>query len=111
MYSAIRAGKSAERFLMMGFTTVGNMGWPVYGLKRAVDEGMVIGLRIYLSGAYISQTSSQGDMRSTNQPSVALFGSQMHLSDAVLGWSFVVDGVPEVLKASRENLRKSAIQL
>jgi len=34
----------------------------------------------------------------------------MHPAD-VLGWSFVVDGVPEVLKAAHENLRKGATQL
>ena len=37
-------------------------------------------------------------------------GAPMHPIDA-LGWEFVVDGVPEVLKASRENLRKGATQL
>lgn len=68
------------------------------------------GPRIYPSGAYISQTSGHGDFRSANEPSVQLSGGQMHPSDA-LGWSFVVDGVPEVLTAARENLRKGATQL
>jgi imidazolonepropionase-like amidohydrolase len=49
-------------------------------------------------------------MRSANELSVQLSGGQIHASDA-LGWSYVVDGVPEVLKASRENLRKGATQL
>ncbi len=110
MYTAIKTAKAAENFLMLGFTTVRDLGGPVFGVKRAVDEGLVPGPRIYPSGAYISQTSGHGDFRSANEPSVLLSGGQMHASDA-LGWSFVVDGVPEVLKAARENLRHGATQL
>jgi imidazolonepropionase-like amidohydrolase len=110
MYTSIRTAKSAENFLMLGFTTVRDLGGPVFGIKRAIDEGLIIGPRIYPSGAYISQTSGHGDMRSANELSVQLSGGQIHASDA-LGWSFVVDGVSEVLKASRENLRKGATQL
>ena len=110
MYTSIRTAKAAENFLMLGFTTVRDLGGPVFGIKRAIDEGLIIGPRIYPSGAYISQTSGHGDMRSANELSVQLSGGQIHASDA-LGWSYVVDGVPEVLKASRENLRKGATQL
>jgi hypothetical protein len=49
-------------------------------------------------------------MQSTNEPSVHLSRGQMHPAD-LLGWSFVVAGVPKVLKAARENLRKGATQL
>ena len=48
---------------MRGFTTVRDMGGPVFGLKRAIDEGAIIGPRIYPSGAMISQTSGHGDFR------------------------------------------------
>lgn len=111
MYTSIRTAISTENFLMMGFTTVRDLGGPVFGIKRAVDEGLVKGPRIYPSGAYISQTSGHGDFRGANEPSVQLSGGQMTASDAALGWAFVVDGVPEVLKASRENLRQGATQL
>lgn len=110
MYTSIRTAKAAENFLMLGFTTVRDLGGPVFGIKRAVDEGLIVGPRIYPSGAYISQTSGHGDFRSANEPSVQLSGGQLHPAD-LLGWSYVVDGVPEVLKASRENLRKGATQL
>ena len=110
MYTSIRTAKSAENFLMLGFTTVRDLGGPVFGVKRAIDEGLVPGPRIYPSGAYISQTSGHGDFRSANEPSVRLSGGQMQATD-LLGWSYVVDGVPEVLKAARENLRKGATQL
>lgn len=110
MYTSIRTAIAAENFLMLGFTTVRDLGGPVFGLKRAIDEGLVPGPRIYPSGAYISQTSGHGDFRNANEPSTHWSGGPMHPVDA-MGWSFVVDGVPEVLKASRENLRQGATQL
>ena len=48
---------------MRGFTTIRDMGGPVFGLKRAIDEGVTVGPRIYPSGAMISQTSGHGDFR------------------------------------------------
>ena len=86
------------------------LGGPVFGLKRAVDEGLVPGPRIYPSGAFISQTSGHGDLRNPNEPHPYWSDAALHSMDAQ-GWSFVVDGVPEVLKASRENLKNGATQL
>ena len=48
---------------MRGFTTVRDVGGPVFGLKRAIDEGIVKGPRIYPSGAMITVTSGHGDFR------------------------------------------------
>lgn len=110
MYTAVRAAKSAENFLMLGFTTVRDLGGPSFGIKKAIDEGIIPGPRVYPSGAFISQTSGHGDMRNPNEPSLLWSGAPMHPVDA-LGWGYVVDGVAEVLKASRENLRKGATQL
>ncbi len=110
MYTAVRAAKSAENFLMLGFTTVRDLGGPSFGIQKAVDEGLIPGPRIYPSGAFISQTSGHGDSRNRNESSTYWSGNQMHPIDA-LGWSYVVDGETEVLKASRENLRKGATQL
>ncbi len=110
MYIAVRAAKSAENFLMLGFTTVRDLGGPSFGIKRAVDEGLIPGPRIYPSGAFISQTAGHGDSRNRNEQSTYWSGSQMHPVDA-LGWSFIVDGEAEVLKAARENLRNGASQL
>lgn len=110
MYTSIRAAKAAENFLMLGFTTVRDLGGPVMGLKRAIDEGIIPGPRIYPSGAFISQTSGHGDLRNPNEPHPYWSDAALHPMDAQ-GWSFVVDGVPEVLKASRENLKSGATQL
>ena len=60
---SIRSIRVARRFLMDGFTSVRDMGGPAFALKRNIDDGHVIGPRIYPSGAFISQTSGHGDFR------------------------------------------------
>lgn len=49
---------------MRGFTTVRDLGGAVFGLKAAIDQGVIPGPRIYPSGAMISVTSGHGDFRS-----------------------------------------------
>ena len=44
----LQAGAEAAETLLRGFTTVGDMGGPVFALKRAIDEGVLPGPRIYL---------------------------------------------------------------
>jgi imidazolonepropionase-like amidohydrolase len=62
-YLQLLAARQAEATLMKGVTTIRDLGGPVFGLKRAIDEGVMIGPRIYPSGAFISQTSGHGDFR------------------------------------------------
>ena len=46
-YTNLVAGAEATDTLMRGFTTVRDMGGPAFGLKQAIDEGLVVGPRIY----------------------------------------------------------------
>ena len=62
-FNNLVAGAEATDTLMRGFTTVRDVGGPVFGLKRAIDEGIVKGPRIYPSGAMITVTSGHGDFR------------------------------------------------
>ena len=62
-YLNLVAGAEATDTLMRGFTTVRDVGGPSFGLKRAIDEGIVAGPRIYPSGAIITVTSGHGDFR------------------------------------------------
>ena len=55
-YTNLLASLEAADTLMRGFTTVRDVGGPVFGLKRAIDEGLIVGPRIYPSGAMISIT-------------------------------------------------------
>ena len=45
-YNNLVAGDEATDTLMRGFTTIRDVGGPVFGLKRAIDEGIVKGPRI-----------------------------------------------------------------
>ena len=62
-YLNLLAGAEATATLMRGFTTIRDMGGPTFGLKRAIDEGLLPGPRIYPSGAVITITSGHGDFR------------------------------------------------
>jgi hypothetical protein len=62
-YLNLMAGAEATDTLMRGFTTVRDVGGPSFGLKRAIDEGVVPGPGIYPSGAIITITSGHGDFR------------------------------------------------
>src|SRR5215831_7979176 len=50
-YNNIAAGAEATDTLLRGFTTVRDVGGPSFGLKQAIDEGIVAGPRIFPSGA------------------------------------------------------------
>jgi imidazolonepropionase-like amidohydrolase len=108
-YVYLLAAQEAERTLMRGFTTVRDVGGPSFALKRIVDEKRFAGPRIYPSGAMISQTSGHGDFRNPNEVSNPALCS---LSAAeVAGVSAIADGVPEVLKKTREQLMLGASQI
>jgi imidazolonepropionase-like amidohydrolase len=108
---AYRVVTVAERFLMDGFTSVRDMGGPAFGLQRNIDAGLVIGPRIYPSGAFISQTSGHGDFRDRADAgfSAALEGDVSNFQRFGIGT--VADGVPAVLAATRLNLRNGATQI
>jgi imidazolonepropionase-like amidohydrolase len=59
----VAAVKAANGMLMRGFTSVRDLGGPVFGLKRGIDAGLVPGPRIWPSGAFISQSGGHGDFR------------------------------------------------
>lgn len=109
-YAAARAVKMAENFLMLGFTTIRDMGGPVFGIKNAIDEGLFPGPRIYPSGALVSQTSGHGDMRNPNEMDRHI-RSNVGAPYELLGWSYLVDGVPSVLNGVRDNLRHGSSQI
>ncbi|MEV4410319.1 amidohydrolase family protein [Catellatospora sp. NPDC049609] len=108
-YLHLIAAKEAERTLLRGFTTVRDAGGPVFALKRAVDEGIVAGPRIYPSGAFISQTAGHGDFRSLlelpREP-----GAPLSMVERT-GTSVIADGVDAVLRATREQLMRGASQI
>ena len=108
-YLQLLAARQAESTLMRGFTTVRDMGGPVFGLKRAIDEGVMIGPRIYPSGAMISQTSGHGDVRFSFEVPRTLGGPLSH--SEVEGVAAIADSPDEVRLRAREQLRHGASQI
>ena len=108
-YVQVQAAVGAGDALLRGFTTVRDAGGPVFGLKRAVDEGVTAGPRIYPSGAFISQTSGHGDFRMLSELPRGVCG-QLAYSE-VIGAAVIADGVPEVLRGVREQLMRGASQI
>jgi imidazolonepropionase-like amidohydrolase len=100
-----------KRYLADGFTTVRDMGGPTFGLARALDSGRVVGPRLYPSGAFISQTSGHGDFRDRADPGFSINDAGDLSNFERMGMGNVADGVPEVLKATRLNLRNGATQI
>ena len=108
-YGHIHATVDARDMLMRGITSVRDMGGASFGLKQAIDEGLVPGPRIYPSGALLSQTSGHFDFRYQNQDHHRFGGVRAEVENE--NHLRVVDGVPEVLAAARENLRHGASQI
>ena len=55
-----------DEMLMRGVTTVRDVGGNTFGLKMAIDKGLLKGPRIYPSGACIGQYSGHTDFRNPN---------------------------------------------
>src|SRR5699024_7104767 len=99
------AGKAAKRQLARGFTTIRNMGGNAIPLSKAIDHGFLDGPRIFPSGAFISQSGGHGDNGSPNDvPRTPDDISSAEENGEVA----IVDGVPEVLRRTREQIRQGA---
>lgn len=103
------ASAEATATLMRGFTTVRDLGGPSFGLKRAVDEGVLAGPRIYPSGAIITVTSGHGDFRASWEVP-RMIGAPASRAEQV-GASMVADGPDEVTVRVREQLMQGATQI
>jgi len=104
--TALRAGGIAEAMLMRGFTTVRDAGGADWGLAMAIEEGLIRGPRLFYSGRVLSQTGGHGDMR----PRVNDWGMCLCcLANAQ--FTAIADGVDEVRKAARTELKRGANQI
>ena len=108
-YLNLVAAAEATDTLMRGFTTVRDVGGPSFGLKRAIDEGIVAGPRIYPSGAIITVTSGHGDFRHAHElPRV--IGAPLSRQEKT-GAAMVADSPDEVRVRVREQLLQGASQI
>ena len=108
-YLTLLASNEAEATLLRGFTTVRDLGGPSFALKRAIDEGLVIGPRIYPSGAMITITGGHGDFRSLHELPRQLGGTPTIAEQ--LNASQLADSPDEVRLRTREQLMMGASQI
>ncbi|MFY0628198.1 MAG: amidohydrolase family protein [Reichenbachiella sp.] len=97
-----RAIKMAERLIDQGYTTIRDIGGNSLSISRLIQEGKLDGPRVYSSGPVISQTGGHGDWGPANE------GPGEGNYQTMVRNTHVVDGVPEVIKATRWNFRNGA---
>ena len=100
---AARSAQLMKAMLMRGFTTVRDLGGADRGLQQAVEEGAFEGPRLVICGKALSQSGGHTDYRGpySNQD-VSWYRDQL----GTLGR--ICDGVPEVQRAAREELKNGA---
>ncbi len=104
-YLGHRGAKLLTESLSRGFTTVRDVGGADHGLWRAIEEGYVVGPRLFYCGRAFSQTGGHGDARSPGH-------DEAPCGCAPRGaLAQVVDGVDALRLAAREALRQGAHHL
>lgn len=108
-YLNFLAGAEATATLMRGFTTVRDLGGPSFGLKRAIDEGLLAGPRIFPSGAIITTTGGHGDFRQRWEVprDIGDPTSRQEVTEAAM----ITDSPDEVRVRVREQLMLGASQI
>jgi imidazolonepropionase-like amidohydrolase len=92
--------------LMDGFTTIREAGGADHSIARLLAEGKIVGPRLFYSGQALTQTGGGADFRAPNE----LIDPCGHVSPFSV-MSVIADGVDDVRKAAREELRKGAAQI
>jgi len=88
---------------MRGFTTVRDLGGADIGLKLAIEEGVILGPRLVICGKALSQTGGHTDYRGPFRNI-----DVSHYSEKVGALGRICDGVSEIRKAAREEIKNGA---
>lgn len=108
-YLNLVAAKTAEKFLMQGFTSLREASGNSISLKCAIDQGLYLGPRIYPTGPMISQTSGHADYRPSTSIPYDPNATLSYIERS--GHALIADGVPEIIKGVRSVLRMGATQV
>ena len=92
--------------LMDGFTSIREAGGADHAIARLLADGAIVGPRLFYSGQALTQTGGGADFRTPGE----LIDPCGHVSPFSV-MSVIADGVDEVRKAAREELRKGAAQI
>ena len=103
----LATGRAASLMLGMlnrGFTTVRDTGGADWGIRQAVDEGSIAGPRLFIAGQAIGPTGGHSDPRRRTD----VFGARCNCCNAMAFGMATSDGVSEMRKAAREQMRQGA---
>ena len=101
-----RAAKLMRGMLDRGFTTVRDTGGADWGLREATDKGLLPGPRLFIAGRAIGPTGGHSDARRRTD-----FSPKCRCCDAIAFAMGVADGVSEVRRAVREEMRQGCDQV
>jgi imidazolonepropionase-like amidohydrolase len=96
-----RAVDLMRGMLDRGFTTVRDTGGADWGLKTAVEEGLVPGPRLFIAGRAIGPTGGHSDGRRRTDS-----GGGCYCCNALKFTMEISDGADQVRKAAREQMRQ-----
>jgi imidazolonepropionase-like amidohydrolase len=103
---AIAAAHYLRNSLMDGFTTIREAGGADYSIARLLAQGEIVGPRLFYSGRALTQTGGGADFRTPYE----ITDPCGHVSPFSV-MSVIADGVDELRKAAREELRRGATQI
>ena len=103
---AMAAASYLRNSLMDGFTTIREAGGADYSIARLLAEGTIVGPRLFYSGRALTQTGGGADFRSPGEH----HDPCGHVSPFSV-MSVIADGVDDVRRAAREELRRGATQI
>lgn len=104
--AAARGAKRLRGMIDRGFTTVRDTGGTDWGMKTAVEKGLIPGPRLFIAGRSIGPTGGHSDGRSRTNP-----GYPCQCCNGMAFLRIVVDGEDEVRKVVREQMRQGCDQV
>lgn len=98
-----RAATRLTAMLNRGFTTVRDTGGADWGIKTAIETGHIVGPRLFIAGQSIGPTGGHSDSRRRTSS-----GDECMCCNGLQFKSAVADGVDEVRRVAREQMRQGA---
>ena len=96
-----RAAVRLRSMLDRGFTTVRDTGGTDWGVKSAVEQGLIVGPRLFIAGRSIGPTGGHSDGRARTNT-----GYDCPCCNGQAYLRLVADGADEVRKVVREQMRQ-----
>jgi imidazolonepropionase-like amidohydrolase len=101
-----RSAGTLHGILSRGFTTVRDTGGADWGIKIAVESGLIPGPRLFIAGRAIGPTGGHSDSRRRTD-----IGATCKCCNAMTFCMAIADGADAVRAAAREQIRQGADQI